>query len=812
MIIKNILKCVGKPDVNDLGLDQLQSELRKKIEGKRYLLVLDDVWNENIENWNNLRKYLLAGARGSKILVTTRSIEVASIMGVDSPHTLAHLTEEQSWILFKKLAFKEGHEVSNSKLIAGQEIVKKCKGVPLAVKTLGSMMRSKISESEWLSVLENDVWKLLESKSDIGPVLKLSYDHLSNYSRQCFAFCAMFPKDYEFDKERLIQLWIAQGYIQSWSTQGGNESLEKIGDRYFNELLFRSFFQRDKYCYKMHDLIHDLARSIAGDSCFMANDNANYIPDGVQHLYFEGLPSDECLRQLKYKGLRTLFCSKLPRGLDISFDNVISHCRSLRALSLCESNINKLTNSIGKLKHLSGLGRLTSLQSLPTFIVGTNQRRRCSTLNELNSLNQLRGDISIKGLRHVKSIALESNKVNLKEKKHLRSLNFDWQGMRDSHFRSLILAEDRDSEDIELLLDNLQPHPNLKELWVGYYEGVKISNWLSSIANIVKIDIEWCPKCEHLPRLEHLPSLEYLSLRSFHSLEYISDKKSFSSAASTTTFFPSLKILILRNCPNLKGWWRTWRDAELVPQFPCLSELTIFNCPKLSLMPTFPSLDKKLWLSNANKRPLHQTLNVTATASTLPSMSSFPSSVTTPLSKLQSLILRDVEDLASLPKEWMRNLTSLENLTIRFCKELSDEEDLLSLHGVTKLRCLYIENCSNSTALLDWIGNITSIENLEINDCPNLASLPKGMRQITTLQEMSIAGCPHLSGAKLEGCYYNHWNNPQIPTIGITETLSIALECNITGIGGVLRNYYGLFLCDNFVIELLRLQVTGVVF
>ncbi|XP_058010299.1 putative disease resistance protein RGA3 [Hevea brasiliensis] len=670
------------------------------------------------------------------------------------------------------------------------------------------MMRSKISESEWLSVLENDVWKLLESKSDIGPVLKLSYDHLSNYSRQCFAFCAMFPKDYEFDKERLIQLWIAQGYIQSWSTQGGNESLEKIGDRYFNELLFRSFFQRDKYCYKMHDLIHDLARSIAGDSCFMANDNANYIPDGVQHLYFEGLPSDECLRQLKYKGLRTLFFSKLPRGLDISFDNVISHCRSLRALSLCESNINKLTNSIGKLKHLRyleisgnqdikslpncvsslynlhtvilrncqelrelltnirkliclrhllidqchslecmpvGLGRLTSLQRLPTFIVGTNQRRRCSTLNELNSLNQLRGDISIKGLRHVKSIALESNKVNLKEKKHLRSLNFDWQGMRDSHFRSLILVENRDSEDIELLLDNLQPHPNLKELSVGYYEGVKISNWLSSIANIVKIDIEWCPKCEHLPRLEHLPSLEYLSLRSFHSLEYISDKKSFSSAASTTTFFPSLKILILRNCPNLKGWWRTWRDAELVPQFPCLSELTIFNCPKLSLMPTFPSLDKKLWLSNANKRPLHQTLNVTATASTLPSMSSFPSSVTTPLSKLQSLILRDVEDLASLPKEWMQNLTSLENLTIRFCKELSDEEDLLSLHGVTKLRCLYIENCSNSTALLDWIGNITSIENLEINDCPNLASLPKGMRQITTLQEMSIAGCPQLS-------------------------------------------------------------------
>ncbi|KAJ9158730.1 hypothetical protein P3X46_024290 [Hevea brasiliensis] len=222
---------------------------------KKYLLVLDDVWNVNSRIWDQLRKYLMVGAVGSKILVTTRSKRVALAMGVDCPYALEGLTEDQSWDLLEKLVFREGTGRVNPNLIKiGKELAKKCKD----------------SESEWLSVLENDVWKLFDSDNDIGPVLKLSYDHLPNYLRHCFVHCAMFPKDYEFDKEKLIQLWMAQGYVQCWS-QSGNENLEDVADGYFNELLFRSFFQKDEYhldrdYYKKHDLIHDLAKSIAGDN------------------------------------------------------------------------------------------------------------------------------------------------------------------------------------------------------------------------------------------------------------------------------------------------------------------------------------------------------------------------------------------------------------------------------------------------------------------------------------------------------------------------------------------------------------------
>ncbi|XP_057989952.1 putative disease resistance protein RGA4 [Hevea brasiliensis] len=254
-----------------------------------------------------------------------------------------------------------------------------------------------------------------------------------------------------------------------------------------------------------------------------------------------------------------------------------------------------------------------------------------------------------------------------------------------------------------------------------------------------------CPKCEHLPPLDNLPSLKSLTLDNFNSLNYISDEMAESSSFSSpsTTFFPSLKILQLFDCPNLKGWWRTCRDAELVPQFPCLSNLTIRNCPNLTLMPTFPSLDMKLYLSNANIRPLHQTLKMkimTATASTLPSTSS---SVTAPFSKLKTLRLEEIEDLLSLPEEWMQSLISLENLTV------SNLSNLVSLprelQYVTTLRRLQIWSCSNLTALSDWMGNLTSLEYLDIDNCRKLESLPKVMRQITTLQRLIINDCPHLS-------------------------------------------------------------------
>nr|XP_023882087.1 putative disease resistance protein RGA1 [Quercus suber] len=148
-LIKEILKS-AKVSVNEnLGIDQWQNSLRELLEDKRFLLVLDDVWNDDRNKWKELEDLLLGGCNGSKIIVTTRNSSVATIMGTASPYNLEGLPEENCMSLFVKLAFKEGEEKQYPNLLnIGREIVKKCKGVPLAVKTLAGPLYSKVDEHE----------------------------------------------------------------------------------------------------------------------------------------------------------------------------------------------------------------------------------------------------------------------------------------------------------------------------------------------------------------------------------------------------------------------------------------------------------------------------------------------------------------------------------------------------------------------------------------------------------------------------------------------------------------------------------------
>ncbi|XP_075646878.1 putative disease resistance protein RGA4 [Castanea sativa] len=194
---------------SDNALDQLQSQLRKKIDGKKYLLVLDDIWND--ENWCELKSLLMGGSKGSKILITSRLRLVAEITGTVQPFSLEGLSQEKSWDLFGRVAFKKGQEANNPKLVKiGREIVNMCQGVPLAIKSIGNLLHLKKKESEW-SFVKNKIEANVTQWGEILPILKLSYNHLPSHLKSCFTYCSLFPKDYEMDKETVIQLWIAQG-------------------------------------------------------------------------------------------------------------------------------------------------------------------------------------------------------------------------------------------------------------------------------------------------------------------------------------------------------------------------------------------------------------------------------------------------------------------------------------------------------------------------------------------------------------------------------------------------------------------------
>ncbi|KAJ4825351.1 hypothetical protein Tsubulata_016072 [Turnera subulata] len=210
------------------NLNTIVSQLKEKLEGKKFLRVLDDVWNEKLQDWESLKNDLsiVRGSNGNVIIVTTRKQQAASIMET-SPgrrHELKRLQDEECWSIIRKMV-ETGNDkasISGNLEVIGKDIARKCGGVPLAARMLGGLMRNSKEESDWSSIKNNPV---LDSRGDDGddvgilPILKLSYDHLPSYLKPCFAYCAMFPEDHRIDKEQLIQLWMAEGLLRTTNEQ-----------------------------------------------------------------------------------------------------------------------------------------------------------------------------------------------------------------------------------------------------------------------------------------------------------------------------------------------------------------------------------------------------------------------------------------------------------------------------------------------------------------------------------------------------------------------------------------------------------------
>jgi hypothetical protein len=242
-------------------INAIMTHLERELKNKKFLLVLDDVRNEGCEKWGSLKDRLLkiSGSNRNAVVVTTRLPVVASIM--ESPpecsYKLERLSEGQCWSIIKEIVSRNGGESIPSELEAIRiDIENKCGGVPLTATILGGMLLSEKEKEKWRSTID----------SDALPILKLSFDTLPSTSLQrCFAYCSIFPKDFEIEKEKLIQLWMAEGLLGP----SGRE-MEDTGDIRFNDLLARSFFQDfqtdelgNVICCKMPNLVHDLALMVA---------------------------------------------------------------------------------------------------------------------------------------------------------------------------------------------------------------------------------------------------------------------------------------------------------------------------------------------------------------------------------------------------------------------------------------------------------------------------------------------------------------------------------------------------------------------
>jgi hypothetical protein len=262
--------CVSEQmEVQTDNFDRIQKDLEEHMASRRFLIVFDDVWDDMKEHsWNKLLAPLKSNqAKGNMIIVTTRKLSVAEMTQTVQPVKLGALEDGDFWLLFKSCTFgDEKYEDHPSLFNIGKQIARELKGNPLAAKTVGALLKRNISIDNWTNILNNEEWKSLQDSGSIMPALKLSYDYLSSHLQQCFRYCCLFPKDYQFGEAELVRMWISQGFVHGNHT---GKKLEDIGKAYLADLMNSGFFQHAERhwlysnSFVMHDLMHDLAREVS---------------------------------------------------------------------------------------------------------------------------------------------------------------------------------------------------------------------------------------------------------------------------------------------------------------------------------------------------------------------------------------------------------------------------------------------------------------------------------------------------------------------------------------------------------------------
>ncbi|XP_047964611.1 putative disease resistance RPP13-like protein 1 [Salvia hispanica] len=478
--------------------DDILKKLKDALKDKTFLLVLDDVWNENSKEWDDFMNSMsgITSTMGNGIIISTRSQKVASTVKPFHIHSLKGLSDDDCWSIIKAKAFDGNGEVPPEFVTIGKEIAKRCQGLPLAANVVGGVLRRK-SEGEW-RVINDEGLPGGEGAENIQKILKLSFDYLPSPSlKKCFAYCSIYPKGHD-----------KYGY--------------------------------NNVSYVMHDLVHDLASAVL----------SNGIPIRYMFLKEESSPIPKEVA----KHLRTLIFEGDPSHTNDKLPAKIGRLTSLQTLP--EFSVGKEKGyRIEELGSLKNLRESIEIQHLER-VCDKKEAMKANMLEKPNLYELVlqwdevdfseRNDESVlEGLRphaNLKKLRIEG----YKGKRFPTWLQGEPQGSCLPLHNLIEIKLYKCSECEEITLDHL---PNLRSLYIRGLESLKClsKRFFYNHRNLSFLNIEECDMLEALPDgLDTLNSLERLTIERCRNLKSMGNPSCGEGENQGT-----LRLLSIKDCGEL---------------------------------------------------------------------------------------------------------------------------------------------------------------------------------------------------------------------------------------------------------------------
>ncbi|XP_027337459.1 disease resistance protein RPM1-like [Abrus precatorius] len=546
-------------EISDMDNDTLVRKLREYLHEKSYMIVFDDVWEESF--WGDV-EYALPRGKG-KIIITTRYKKVAEFCGRSGPihvHDMEPLSPDDAWKLFCSKACPEGCPDDLKEL--SLQFVNKCNGLPLAIVAIAGLLSTKNkSVLEWKKVYDSLRSKLSSDPylSSLHQVLSESYQDLSYNLKSCLLYFGLFPEDYSISCVRLVNLWIAEGFVENKENEG--QTLEEVAEEYLSELIARNLVKvAKKYSYgrvrncRVHDLMHNfiLKKCEELKFCQVKKSEEFKLQEWTRRLSIDTYIDDVSLERsvANYRLTRSCFHFNITHDMPTSiFESLFSSFKLLVRLDCENTPLSYLPKAVGNLLHLKYLNlRNTSVEMIPKFIGKLKNLETLDLKNtyvrelpiEINKLTKLRLLLVYHTDSHILGVKLKEGIGHLRALQKLRMV--DASDDEDSIIRELQnLKQMRhlgicmlNKENEELLCSAIESMTNLCTLAIKFMSKIdqvlhleslrdppqhlqriylygrleKLPNWISKLKNLARLRLYQSGLIEDpLPLLKDLSTL-----------------------------------------------------------------------------------------------------------------------------------------------------------------------------------------------------------------------------------------------------------------------------------------------------------------